>query len=372
MATTEGKIVVCPQCGKKYKLKEGFEAASFTCNGCSATVWVKKPRKSSGPTSKRAGSGRAGGGSRRGSRGGKRGAPALKARGRAHRGEAVMDDGEGHRQYVHKKDNSTAIVLALLGIVVVGGIIFFVVSKGDDKDKTAQAPPSNVGATDDGGGCGSTDPDGSSAGGTNKKTDGGTGDGQPAKAAGDGEPVKEVGDGEATDRKPIKKMGGASRQGAKKGTSRWDPPADLGHLEDTPPEMRKKIDELIKTMMDYELGRESLDAKEALAAIGKPAFPRILGSMAKIRDSITDTNSHEEKRIESSLKLADGCLREMDGWLTAKHKSTLRPGSERKFIRYILRLHYKRWVQTLSKMPEMPGPFDPTQEYGGDAPEEYK
>ncbi|MEM8886231.1 MAG: hypothetical protein AAGD14_19385, partial [Planctomycetota bacterium] len=47
----EGKITVCPQCGKKYKLKAGFAAASFACTACGATVWVDgKPK---GPSSTR-------------------------------------------------------------------------------------------------------------------------------------------------------------------------------------------------------------------------------------------------------------------------------------------------------------------------------
>ncbi len=143
---------------------------------------------------------------------------------------------------------------------------------------------------------------------------------------------------------------------------RSHPPQDMPHLASTEPELRRKIDELVATMIDIDAGRDSLDAKEALIAIGKPAFPRILGAMAKIRDTITDVDSNNERLIESSLKLADECLREMDGWLTAKGKSSLRPGSEKRYIGYICRLHYKRWQQELKNMSEMPGPYDPTIE----------
>ncbi len=148
-----------------------------------------------------------------------------------------------------------------------------------------------------------------------------------------------------------------------------EPPVDLGHLESTPFRTRIEIDELVDLMIDVDAGRDPLDAKEALIAIGKPAFPRILGAMAKIRDTITDVDSDNERLIESSLKLADECLREMDGWLTAKGKTGLRPGSEKRYIGYICRLHYKRWMQKLKDMPEMPGPYDPSGEYGGEAEE---
>lgn len=366
MASTEGKIVVCPQCGKKYKLKQGFEAASFTCNGCSATVWVKNPRSPSGPTSKRANRSRTGGRSRRTGRGaGHAGVAKPKARGRSQRREPeAEEEQQGRRRYAKPKDNSATIIMAIVGVIAVGGIIFFVVSKGGDKEQTtAQAPTAESG----GGETGETPVDApagdSSGSGSQPAEKASGGDAGTQKTA----PVKEPETVEikqqATDRKTTKKMGG-SRKGRPKGTSRWAPPADLPHLESTPPEMRKKIDELIKTMMDHDMGRDSILAKEALAAIGKPAFPRVLGAMAAIRDTITDTNSDEEMLIESSLKLADECLRLMDGHLTAKNKAVLRPGNERKYIGYILILHYRRWVETLSKMPEMPGPFDPSQEDG--------
>ncbi|MHC4341592.1 MAG: hypothetical protein ACYSX0_15450 [Planctomycetota bacterium] len=148
--------------------------------------------------------------------------------------------------------------------------------------------------------------------------------------------------------------------------SRWDPPADLPHLEDTPVELRARIDKLISIMFDPYAGADSLDAREALVVIGQPAFPRILGRMAKARDEITDVDSHEERLYESSLKLADEALRGMDGWLNAKSKPTLRPGSKKDYIQYICRLHYKRWEQKLKNLDEMPGPFDPSKQYEED------
>jgi hypothetical protein len=116
-------------------------------------------------------------------------------------------------------------------------------------------------------------------------------------------------------------------------------------------------------MMDPQAGRDSLDAKQKLAAIGKPAFPVILGAMAKVRDKITDKDTIEERLIESSLKLADECLREMDGYLESKMKPPIRPGTDKKYIVYIIRLHYRRWKEALEAMPEMPGPYDPSVEY---------
>ena len=146
--------------------------------------------------------------------------------------------------------------------------------------------------------------------------------------------------------------------------SKYDPPTDIPHLEDTPPRLREKIDFYVGMMFDPWAGRDSTDAKHELINIGKPAFPRILARMAAVRDTITDIDSDEERRIESSLKLADEALREMDGYLTEHAKPVLRPGSEKRYIAYICRLHYKRWVATLKDLRKMPGPYLPQTDSG--------
>jgi len=152
--------------------------------------------------------------------------------------------------------------------------------------------------------------------------------------------------------------------------SRYDPPADIPHLDTTPPEERERIDKLVAQLMDPEAGKDSLRAKEQLVLIGKPAFPRVLAAMAKIRDVITDVDSMEERMQESSLRLADLTLREMDGYLNGHNKPELRPGSEKKYIEFVCRMHYKRWVTELSKMDKMPGPFDPSVAYSDRIDEE--
>jgi hypothetical protein len=144
--------------------------------------------------------------------------------------------------------------------------------------------------------------------------------------------------------------------------SKYDPPATLGHLDTTRPEQRREIDDLIVVMFDVEAGRESLAASATLAAISKPAFLPVLGRMAQVRDTITDNETMEERLLESSLKLADQCLREMDGYLDEHDKAPIRPGTDKKYIDYILRLHYRHWLDGLGSEPlrdrdGMPGPF---------------
>ena len=87
-----------------------------------------------------------------------------------------------------------------------------------------------------------------------------------------------------------------------------------------------------------------------------------------MRDTIGDTDTIDERLIESSLKLADETLREMDGYLESKMKPVIRPGTDKKYIVYIIRLHYRRWKEKLEMMDTMPGPYDPSVEYKDDTP----
>ncbi|MHC4135128.1 MAG: hypothetical protein ACYS0K_09095 [Planctomycetota bacterium] len=354
----EGTVCVCPQCGKKYRLKAGFEAASFSCKACAATVWVKG--KPPAPKVERGGRRRAGAGRTRG-----RSRAAAGRRGRRRgRSEEVAEGEERRGGYERPKSNAN-LYIAIGGLALIGIIVVIVIMTQKDSPPpvgppTAQAPP------------------------TTNLADQPT---PPAKPAVDlpKEPVEAPSEAEKpTPRKPIaetalaegdqeenpaaprsgsKQFGASSKKKRTPGTSRWDAPATLGHLKSTPPAQRKQIDEFIGLLMDPQAGRDSLDAKQKLAAIGKPAFPAILGAMARVRDTIGDTDTIDERLIESSLKLADECLREMDGYLVSKQKAPIRPGTDKKYIVYIIRLHYRRWKEALEAMPEMPGPYDPSVEY---------
>ncbi len=54
------------------------------------------------------------------------------------------------------------------------------------------------------------------------------------------------------------------------------PPEPLGHLEDTPLDLRRRIDQLAATILDLELTKESARAQRELAEIGRPAIPILL------------------------------------------------------------------------------------------------
>ena len=352
----EGTVCVCPQCGKRYRLKAGFEAASFSCKTCAATVWIEG--KPPAPKVDRAGRRRAGAGRARGP---SRAAAGRRGR-RAGRREKV-DEGEERRGGYERPKSNANLFIAIGGLALIGIVVVIVVLTQKDSPPvigppTATAPPT-TGLADQPSAPATTpaavdvpeapvEPPPEAERATPR----------PKKAI--AETALAEGDQDVNPAAPSsgsKKFGGASRKKGERGKSRWDAPATLGHLKSTPPALRKQIDELVGLMMDHQAGRDSLDAKQKLAALGKPAFPVILGAMAKIRDSIGDTDTIDERLIESSLKLADECLREMDGYLTSKEKQPIRPGTDRKYIQYILRLHYRRWTETLQQMAAMPGPY---------------
>jgi hypothetical protein len=136
----------------------------------------------------------------------------------------------------------------------------------------------------------------------------------------------------------------------------------MPHLDSTPAALRESIDVEIGIMCDPDAGREARIARERLVAIGKPAFPRVLGKAAGLRDGLLDKKELTideqilQNHVIASIALCDRALREMDGYLTSKNVMEIKPGHGRRYVRYILGHHYKRWVRKLSKMDTMPGP----------------
>jgi hypothetical protein len=85
-------------------------------------------------------------------------------------------------------------------------------------------------------------------------------------------------------------------------------PEPLGHLDDTPPELRARIDELYATMIDLDLTKESSRAMMELIEIGRPAIPILLTGMFEIQ---LDTEEHAIQ-----VNLIDQCLRTITGFST--------------------------------------------------------
>jgi hypothetical protein len=59
-------------------------------------------------------------------------------------------------------------------------------------------------------------------------------------------------------------------------------PEPLEHLEDTPPDVRARIDALYATMIDLDLTKEGTRAQAELIEIGRPAIPILLTGLYEI------------------------------------------------------------------------------------------
>ena len=82
-------------------------------------------------------------------------------------------------------------------------------------------------------------------------------------------------------------------------------PEPLGHLESTPPDMRRQIDQLLVTMTNLDLTRESAAAMREMVAMGKPAIPVLLTGIYRIElDS-------DENRIKANIMVT--ALRNITG-----------------------------------------------------------
>ncbi len=379
----EPKIVVCPQCGKKYKVSAEADVASFACKQCGATVWLdgkpKSPSSGRRKTSGKKASGRKAGAKRSGGRAAARGGAAPRgkatARGGQRRGRARQEEpedeegGRGRGRYEKKPDNTTNIILAVGGLIVlVGAIAFFAMQGDDEKPDTGEEMASgksggeNAG-NEDGGGMGDKPVlDDTSSG----KAD--------TPAANSGDETPEVTEKPVADEpKKLKKEPAKykiNKQGKKVRLSRWNPPDDIGHLESTSAEKRKEIDDLITLMFDATAGRDGMDAKRKLIQMDKAAFLPLLAMIVSVKKDLKWDRSIDDNQLMSSVRMADEVLREMDGYMEAKSIGKIRPGTDEEYYGYLVRMYYKRWVTELSKMDKMPGPYDLSAEYENEGEDE--
>ena len=84
----------------------------------------------------------------------------------------------------------------------------------------------------------------------------------------------------------------------------------LEHLADTPPEVRARIDELIVTLLDFNLRpKENNLAQDELVAIGKPAIPMLLNKFYEIK--IVEA---EDDPSLTKINVVNGTLRRITGY----------------------------------------------------------
>lgn len=100
--------------------------------------------------------------------------------------------------------------------------------------------------------------------------------------------------------KVVKKMFGGQMVEVKESQ-----PVPLDHFDDTPPPLRKQIDDAIAALMDHSDPRRANRAQLDLLNIGKPAVPRLLNKMYEVkpkgRDDVEALN-----RVIKTLRIMSG------------------------------------------------------------------
>jgi len=82
-------------------------------------------------------------------------------------------------------------------------------------------------------------------------------------------------------------------------------PEPLPHLEDTPQEVRDRIDELMATMLDLELTTQSSKASRELIEIGKPAIPALLTHLFENTLSTEDDSIRANIAVQALRQITD-------------------------------------------------------------------
>ena len=371
------EIVVCPRCGKKYRLRAGAEVEAFPCKECGASVKVKQasmPVKGAGrsasaarPKSKARGRTPA---RRSAARGRSGAAPAGRAKGRTRpQEEEPQEERRPRSRYGAQRQKNNQVLIMVSGLMLVVVAVAIILSTGgkDEGQKVVkkvnpEQPTSEADLPPDP----TVNPNAGAAGGVEEPA----GATNAAPSTGEDMAVKPGGVEEPPGNK-VNKLGGRQIVRDKRGkkVSRYHAPTELPHLDSTAPGERKAIDEMIAVMVDDEAGGDSSIAREKLVAIGKAAFPRVLAQMARLRDKIPDgQNLDIDAQIAcnllmSSVSQCDRALRAMDFHLSSKGVQEVKIGHTREYVRYISGLHYKRWVTKLSEMDTMPGAYDGSAEY---------
>lgn len=82
-------------------------------------------------------------------------------------------------------------------------------------------------------------------------------------------------------------------------------PEPLAHLEDTPPELRERIDRLFATMIDLNLTREATAAQRELVEIGRPAIPTLLTGLYELPLNTVD-DAIQVNMVDQALQQITG------------------------------------------------------------------
>lgn len=276
------EIVACIGCGKKFKIPEGAApSGSFDCTACGKPVKYGVAPPSSG-----AGRGKSGGAARSG---GGRGARSS-ARSASSRAPAERESGRGTGRKdarergatPQKENNTTPILFAIGGGVLVVFILVLVFAGGDKEQKTAATHTNGATTTDVHTGALSADGSGVAPTTTTPVA--------PADTPKTGETATTE---PATTTPPVKPdtgIGGSATAGEdseKPKDERYYYYLDDSKLfvrqestKDTTEAERTEYEALVKDLTDFQSGKAGVVAESKLIKIGRKAVPALLSTFA--------------------------------------------------------------------------------------------
>jgi hypothetical protein len=279
----DATVIQCPQCSKKFKLP-AKPPAVFSCTACgtamdlssfrdaAAAAPAAAPSAAPEPSSKASKSARSS--SRSASP--RAGKPA-RLTARVHRGRAAAaeeggdgEDGEHESFSGPPKKSNTGILIAVFGLVVVGGFVLLISrKKSHEGDKNSIVKP------------------------------------EAHESNAPPVVVPEAAMTEAAMTEPTKPE-------VKKGT--FHP---VGHHPDATPEEQAKIDALIKTAIFENSGSDSRVAGDELVKMGIKAAPRIID----VFNTVKSGEGYDDRMGRLKAQVADALLRRIDGYQERVKKS---------------------------------------------------
>jgi hypothetical protein len=322
----DATVIQCPTCSKKFKLPENPPAV-FTCTGCKTPMDLSGFRpadaapaapeatttssRSAGTPSRAAGRASARSGARSGARAAAAAAPPPRpsrtARGARAREDEDEDEGADRGPPPRKKSNGP-IIAALIGFVVLGGIVFLIVTRKGDSGTVAKKTPVVQ---------------------------------KPVETAPVAPPPVEATAPVEAPPPPKPPQGQVH---------------EIGHHPDATADEQKKIDELIDKAVFQDLGRDSTDAGKELVTIGQKSMPRLINVFATVnaKEGLGTLEGNKKAAI------ADGLLRRIDGYQerVRKVRQPIRPVSDKDFVVGVARGWNLYWDKEFWKK-EPNKPWDP-------------
>jgi hypothetical protein len=127
---------------------------------------------------------------------------------------------------------------------------------------------------------------------------------------------------------------------------------EVGHHPESTDAEKQKIDDLIKLAVFENAGRDSLEAGEALVAMGLKAAPRLIN----VFHTVQTTDGFDSRLGLVKAGVADGLLRKIDGAIDRQKQRPTRimPASKPDYAQGVAKRWVRWWDSDGWKTPQKP------------------